>query len=117
LSTISLRPLSDADSVTLLRQRPVAQQIPDEIAGEILARAEGNPFFTEQLAFHLAHDPGNPLPDALCVPQPDEMLRALLIDAIGECARWACRDADRATPCDSAAWAAACALTGAVAAR
>ena len=64
-STISLRALSDADSATLLRQLPVAHQIRDEIAGEILARSEGNPFFIEQLAFHLAHDPGNSLPDAL----------------------------------------------------
>ena len=64
-STISLRALSDADSATLLRQLPVAQQIPDQIAGEILARSEGNPFFIEQLAFHLAHAPGNSLPDAL----------------------------------------------------
>jgi hypothetical protein len=52
-----------------------------------------------------------------CVPQPDEMLHALLIDAIGACARWARRDAGRGTPCGSAAWAAACALTGAAAAR
>src|SRR5579859_3103530 len=64
-STISLRALSDTDSATLLRQLPVAQQVPEEIAGEILARSEGNPFFIEQLAFHLARDPGNPLPDAL----------------------------------------------------
>jgi DNA-binding SARP family transcriptional activator len=64
-STISLRALSGADSATLLRQLPVAQQIPDQVAGEILARSEGNPFFIEQLAFHLAHDPGNSLPDAL----------------------------------------------------
>ena len=64
-STISLRALSAADSATLLRQLPVAHQIPDEIVGEILARSEGNPFFIEQLAFHLAHDPGNSLPDAL----------------------------------------------------
>jgi len=64
-STLSLRALSDTHSATLLRQLPVADQIPDEIAGEILARSEGNPFFIEQLAFHLAHDPGNSLPDAL----------------------------------------------------
>ena len=50
-----------------------------------------------------------------CVPQPDAMLRALLIDAIGVSATWACRDAGRGTPCDSAAWAAACSLTGAAA--
>jgi hypothetical protein len=28
-----------------------------------------------------------------CIPQPDEMLRALLVAAIGECAAWAARDA------------------------
>ena len=64
-STISLRALSDAESAALLRQLPVAQQIPEKTAGEILARSEGNPFFIEQLALHLAHDPDNPLPDAL----------------------------------------------------
>ena len=63
--TISLRALSDADGAALLRQLPVAQQLPDQIAGEILARSQGNPFFIEQLAFHLAHDPGDSLPDAL----------------------------------------------------
>ena len=47
-----------------------------------------------------------------CVPEPDAMLRALLIDAIGLCATWARPDASRDTPCDSAAWAAACSLTG-----
>ena len=52
-----------------------------------------------------------------CIPQPDEMLHDLLIDAIGTCARWACRDARRGTPCGSTAWAAACALTGTAAAR
>ncbi|HYB46853.1 MAG TPA: AAA family ATPase, partial [Streptosporangiaceae bacterium] len=75
-STISLRALSDADSATLLRQLPVAHQIPDQIAGEILARSEGNPFFIEQLAFHLARDPGNALPDAL------HMVLAARIDAL-----------------------------------
>jgi hypothetical protein len=47
-----------------------------------------------------------------CVPQPDAMLFALLADVIGACATWACRDAGPGTPCDSAAWAAACSLTG-----
>jgi hypothetical protein len=51
-----------------------------------------------------------------CVPQPDAMLRALLVDAIEACATWACRDAGHGTPCDSAAWAAACSLTGTAAA-
>jgi len=47
-----------------------------------------------------------------CVPQPDAMLLALLTDAIGVCATWACRDVGPDTSCDSAAWAAACSLTG-----
>lgn len=51
-----------------------------------------------------------------CVPQPDAMLLALLIDAIGACAMQARRDVGRGTPCDSAAWAAACSLTGTAAA-
>jgi hypothetical protein len=52
-----------------------------------------------------------------CVPQPDEMLYALLVDAIDACAGWARRDASPATPCDSAAWTAACTLTGAATVR
>jgi len=51
-----------------------------------------------------------------CVPQPDALLRALLVDAIDACATWACRDDGHGTPCDSAAWAAACSLTGTAAA-
>jgi hypothetical protein len=46
-----------------------------------------------------------------CVPQPDEMLRDLLIGAIGECAAWAGQDIG-GTRCDAAAWEAACGLTG-----
>jgi hypothetical protein len=52
-----------------------------------------------------------------CVPQPDAMLYDLLIDAIDACARWARRDARCDPPCGSAAWAAACALTGMAAAH
>jgi hypothetical protein len=48
-----------------------------------------------------------------CVAHPDEMLRDLLIGAIGECARWATRDAGHGAQCNRAAWAAACELTGA----
>lgn len=47
-----------------------------------------------------------------CVRQPDEMLRDLLIGAIGECAGWVGRDAGRTPRFDTATWAAACGLTG-----
>ena len=46
-----------------------------------------------------------------CVPDPDEMLRDLLIGAIGECGAWAGPGAGRGIRCDTAAWAAACTLT------
>ena len=46
------------------------------------------------------------------VPQPDEMLRALLAGVIGECAAWAGRDDGRGPGYDTATWAAACELTG-----
>jgi hypothetical protein len=45
-----------------------------------------------------------------CVPQPDEMLRDLLIGAIGECA--VCVSRDAGAGCDTAAWEAACGLIG-----
>jgi hypothetical protein len=51
-----------------------------------------------------------------CVQQADAMLRALLIDAIGACATWASPDPGPGTPCDRAAWVAACSLTGTAAA-
>ena len=46
------------------------------------------------------------------VPEPDEILRDLLIGAIGECAAWVSPHASRGTRCDTATWAAACTLTG-----
>ncbi len=47
-----------------------------------------------------------------CVPQPDQMLRDLLVGAIGECAAWVGRDAGGGTRCDTATWVAACGFTG-----
>ena len=46
-----------------------------------------------------------------CVPEPDEILRNLLTGAIAECAAWATPDTRRGTGCQTAMWAAACALT------
>jgi hypothetical protein len=47
-----------------------------------------------------------------CVPEPDEILRDLLIGAIAECAASATPDARCGTGSGAATWAAACALTG-----
>ena len=47
-----------------------------------------------------------------CVPNPDAMLRDLLVQAIGECAAWTGRDPDRGAAIDTALWVTACRLTG-----
>jgi hypothetical protein len=47
-----------------------------------------------------------------CVPDPDGMLRTLLVQAIDACAAWAHRDPDRDAQLDVATWAAACRRTG-----
>jgi hypothetical protein len=47
-----------------------------------------------------------------CVPDPDRMLRDLLIGAIDACATWTRRDPGPDATLDAAAWAAACQRTG-----
>jgi class 3 adenylate cyclase len=49
---ISLQPLSRGDSVEVVRSVVPAERLGDLLTGEILAKAEGNPFFLEQLALH-----------------------------------------------------------------
>jgi hypothetical protein len=46
-----------------------------------------------------------------CIPNPDDMLRDLLVEAIDECAAWVHRDDDR-TSVDPAKWSTACRITG-----
>jgi hypothetical protein len=47
-----------------------------------------------------------------CVPDPDAMLRDLLVQAIDECMAWVGRDPDRDAVFDTVLWAAACRRTG-----
>jgi hypothetical protein len=46
-----------------------------------------------------------------CVPDPDDLLYELLVQAIDECAAWVARDPDRGAAFDSVLWANACRLT------
>jgi hypothetical protein len=46
-----------------------------------------------------------------CVPDPDQLLRDLLVQAIGECAALAGRDPDPSAAFDAELWQAACRLT------
>jgi hypothetical protein len=46
-----------------------------------------------------------------CVPDPDGMLHALLVQAIGECAAWVGHDPDRGAVVDHSLWVSACQRT------
>ena len=48
-----------------------------------------------------------------CVPDPDGMLRTLLVQAIDACLGWAGHDPNRDAALDPALWAAACRRAGA----
>lgn len=48
-TAISLRPLTDAQGRELVEGLLHVEQLPPALRGEILARAEGNPFFVEEL--------------------------------------------------------------------
>ncbi len=48
-ASISLRPLTDAQSRSLIEALLDVEQLPEELRAEILARADGNPFFVEEI--------------------------------------------------------------------
>jgi DNA-binding SARP family transcriptional activator len=64
-SMISLRTLSDRASRDLLDSLPRASAFDARRSEEILARAEGNPYFLEQLVAHVAEGGSGALPDTL----------------------------------------------------
>jgi tetratricopeptide (TPR) repeat protein len=53
---IDLQPLTRDDSRRVLRSVLDRRRLPERLAGTILARAEGNPFFLEQLALHVGEE-------------------------------------------------------------
>jgi hypothetical protein len=76
LASISLRPLTDGYSRELLASLTPTGRLPDELGEEVLARAEGNPLFLEELVLHLAGPGTGALPDSL------QALLAARIDAL-----------------------------------
>ena len=76
LASISLRPLTDGHSRELLDSLTSADALPAELGEEVLARAEGNPLFLEELVLHLAGPGAGALPDSL------QALLAARIDAL-----------------------------------
>lgn len=55
-STLSLRPLSDSHSNELLEAILTVADIPAHLAAEILGKAEGNPFFLEEIVRRLIEE-------------------------------------------------------------
>ena len=49
---IVLRPLSRRDSLRVVRAAPRGDRLPDAVAGEIVAKGDGNPLFLEQMTRH-----------------------------------------------------------------
>jgi DNA-binding SARP family transcriptional activator len=75
-ASISLRPLADAHSRELLASLTSTGRLPAGRGEEVLARAEGNPLFLEELVLHLAGAETGALPDSL------QALLAARIDAL-----------------------------------
>ena len=66
--------------------------------------------FRRHAAPTIVHDAVEGIAQA-CVPDPDELLRDLLVRAIGECAALVGRDPDPGAAFDAELWVAACRLT------
>jgi tetratricopeptide (TPR) repeat protein len=64
-AAISLRPLAERHSWELLSRLSPGLPRSKDLEAQILARAEGNPFFLEQIVLHLAGGGSGMLPDTL----------------------------------------------------
>jgi DNA-binding SARP family transcriptional activator len=65
LSTIVIRPLGEAHSEQLLGNLVEGDELDERVRGDLLARAEGNPFYLEQLIHHVRYGGPGSLPDTL----------------------------------------------------
>ncbi|MBI4012039.1 MAG: sigma 54-interacting transcriptional regulator, partial [Candidatus Rokubacteria bacterium] len=59
VTQIALQPLAPGDSLALVRSVVAAETVPQSLADLILSRAEGNPFFLEELTLAVS-EPGDP---------------------------------------------------------
>ena len=64
-STIAIRPLGEEPSEALLESLQAGVPLDARVRDQILARAEGNPFYLEQLTLHVRDEGGAALPDTL----------------------------------------------------
>lgn len=89
-----------------LRQVPLAAQRADRLVGGAGVSVHG---FRKHAAPAAVRCAVRGIAEA-CVPDPDELLCNLLRDVVDDCSAW--RLTDRSPVVDSAAWTAACRLTG-----
>ena len=90
--------------------RSALAQVPDAAAWADQFNSGARPSakrFRRQVAPAIVRDAAQGIAEA-CIPDPDAMLRDLLVQAIGECAAWAGRDPNRGAGFDSALWVTAC---------
>jgi transcriptional regulator with AAA-type ATPase domain/tetratricopeptide (TPR) repeat protein len=88
---IALQPLAPRDSLALVRSVVPAETVPDQLAEAILARAEGNPFFLEELVLVVAERTGDSATPAVPATVQDVLLAR--ISRLSEEAKWALQTA------------------------
>jgi predicted ATPase len=77
---IALSPLRAEDSRTVVQAVLQAASVPATVVQEIVTQVAGNPFFLEELAWHVIEHGGQPTP--LAVPQTIEAVLAARIDRL-----------------------------------
>jgi hypothetical protein len=101
----------EEQSRSALAQAPHAAAWASQFISGARPSATSAKHFRRQAAPSIVHDAVKSIAQA-CVPDPDGMLRGLLVQAIGACAAWAGRDPHRDAAFDTTAWLAACRRTG-----
>jgi hypothetical protein len=94
----------EEQSCRALADAPQAAEWADQFTSGLRPSTKG---FRRQAAPTIAHDAVEGIAQA-CVPDPDGMLRDLLVQAIDVCAAWVGRDPDHGTVVDHTLWVSAC---------
>jgi hypothetical protein len=103
----------EGPSRSALAQVPHAAQWADRFIGDARTSATPARRFRRHVAPAIVHDAVEGIAQA-CVPDPDGMLRDLLVQAIDECGAWARHDWNRGAAFDTALSKGPCRRTGGV---
>jgi hypothetical protein len=113
LATLDGRPVGSLEqrSRSALARAPHAAEWAYRFTGGIRPAAAKR--FRSDVAPRIVYDAAEGIAHA-CVPDPDGMLRDLLVQAIDQCAALVGRDPNRSAAFDPALWVSACQVTGAM---